>query len=140
MTASPFFEFALIAILAVVAGAVVSALLQVRRTARAVEELVRGVAPGAGGAATHLDSVLGRMDRALEGVETSTRSVAGAFSDVSSFVRNLRQPTGGSAPSWFAALSNIAAGAAQAWSAVSSKRSGDSGAASSTKEGGQKDV
>lgn len=141
MTASIFAQYALLGVLVVIAGFTIPALLQVRRTARAVEDLVRAVAPGAAGAATHLDSVLGRVDRAFEGVESGTRSVAGTFAGLGAFVRGLRQPGGGSAvSSWLAALSSIFAGMSQAWTVVSSRRSEKAAQAHSTKEGGHENV
>jgi len=141
VTASTFTQFALLGVLVVLAGFTIPALLQVRRTARAVEELVRSVSPGAAGAATHLDSVLGRVDRVFEGVENGTRSVAGTFEGLGAFLRGLRQPGGASViSSWLTALSSIFAGMSQAWSVVSSRRSSKPATAQPTKKGGQDDV
>jgi len=141
VTASVFAQFAMVGVLAVIAGFIIPALLQVRRTARAVEDLVRAVSPGATGSVTHLDAVLGRVDRALESVENGSKSVASACSGVSAFVHGLRWPAGGPAGSaWLTALSGLLAGMAQTWTVVSSKRSDKAAKAQATKDGGQKDV
>jgi hypothetical protein len=113
---------AAVGLLAVLVGFTVPALLQLRRTARALENFLEGVTPRIESATSNLDSVLGRMDRVMRGMEDGTRGITGALGSAGAFLSNLRPPAapGGGASSWLAALSALLSGLWQAWSALAS--------------------
>ncbi len=92
MTSTLIVQVVLLGLLALVVAYVVPLLIQVRRTARAVEELVRDAGPRITGAVTNLDSVLGRTDRVLEGLENGTRGITGAVTGVGSLLGMLKSP------------------------------------------------
>ncbi len=124
MTLSTFAEFGLLIVLLVFAGFCIPTLLQLRRTARAVEEFVRGVGPQLESATTNLDSMLGRVNRVAGSIEAGTRGLAQTLAGVGSFMATLR-PTahGGQSPAaaWLAALASLLNGLLQAWNACTSR-------------------
>lgn len=137
-------------VLALLAGYAIPTLVQVRRTAKAMEDMVRDVQPRLVGATTNLDSVLGRTDRVMEGLETGALGVTGAVANLSSFLRNLKIPRKGlnKGPATMAVLANFISGAWQAWDAFAKESGppaddpgGASGAASPPgSQGGNSDV
>jgi hypothetical protein len=142
LTPSVVAQLVLVAVLLVLAGFTIPALLQVKRTARAVEEFVRDVSPGVRSATTNLDSVLGRVDSVMGSVETGTRGLTGALSGLGAFVGNLRPPVPGGSPaaSWLAAIASLLSGFVQAWSARSAKPETAPRQDDSNPEGGKADV
>jgi hypothetical protein len=107
-----------IALLAVLVGYTVPALIQVRKTALAAEEFLRVMTPRVEGATANLDAVLGRIDRIARGMEDGTRGITGALGGVGDFFAGLKPPAqpGGGASSWLAALASLLSGFWQAWS------------------------
>ena len=124
MTQTLVFQMGLLVILAAFAGYAIPTLIQVRKTAKAVEDMVRDVQPRILGATTSLDSVLGRTDRVMEGVESGARGISGAVTSLSSFLGNLKVPLKGinKGPATMAALANFITGAWQAWAAFSKEK------------------
>lgn len=125
-------------LLAVLVGYTVPTLIQLRKTASAVEEFIRGVTPRIEAATSNLDSVLARMDRVMRGMEDGTRGITGVMGSVGSFLANLRPPTtpGRGISNWFAAVSATLSGLWQAWSVMS--RPGPR-AATAARDGGSND-
>lgn len=124
MTQTLVFQMGLLVILAAFAGYAIPTLIQVRKTAKAVEDMVRDVQPRILGATTSLDSVLGRTDRVMEGVESGARGISGAVTSLNSFLGNLKVPLKGinKGPATMAALANFITGAWQAWAAFSQEK------------------
>jgi hypothetical protein len=124
MDLSTVFQLGLLLILAALAGYAIPALIQMRRTAKAMEDMVNDVRPRLVAATANLDSVLGRTDRVMEGLESGAIGVANTLASVKSFVGNLKLPLKGikRGPASMAALANFVSGALQAWSAFSAER------------------
>jgi hypothetical protein len=114
-------QIALLGLLGVLVGYAIPVLIQVRRTARVMEDLVRDSSPRLLGATANLDSVLGRTDRVMQGMEYGARGITGAVSGVQSFLGNFRMPASGvkRGPATMAALANFLSGVWQAWVAFS---------------------
>lgn len=143
MTLSTVAEFALLLVLLLFVGFSIPTLLQLRRTARAVEELVQGVRPQLEGATTSLESVLGRVDRATGSVETGTRGLAQALAGIGSFMATLRPEVRGgqsSVAAWLAALASFLQGLLQAWNACTSKRRTGNPQPATPEDGGKNHV
>lgn len=143
MTLSTFAEFAMLGVLLLLAVFSIPTLLQLRRTARAVEELVQGVRPQLEGATTSLDSVLGRVDRVTGSVEAGTRGLAQALAGVGSFMATIRPGVhGGQSPvaTWLAALASFLQGLLQAWNACTSKTRTENPQPAAPKDGGEDHV
>lgn len=126
MTSTLFFQLGLLVILAAFALYAIPTLIQVRRTAKAVEEMVHDVRPRLVGATTSLDSVLGRTDRVMEGLEKGSRGITGAVAGLGSFLSNLKMPLKGvnRGPATMAALANFLSGAWQAWAVFTHDKDG----------------
>jgi len=120
VTSTLIVQIVLLGLLAVVVAYVVPLLIQIRRTARAVEELVRDAGPRLTGAVTNLDSVLGRTDRVLEGLENGTRGISGAVTGVGSLLGMLKS-TGKGVSRGPAALAGLLSILAAAWKASSAR-------------------
>lgn len=133
MTLTTFFQAGLLAVLALLAGYAIPTLIQVRRTAKAMEDMVRDVQPRLVGATSNLDSLLGRSDRVMQGLEHGARGVSGAMASLSSFLVNLKVPLKGlhKGPATMAALANFLSGAWQAWAAFSKEPGAPGGGAAS---------
>ncbi len=131
MTSTLVMQIVLLGLLAVVVAYLVPMLIQIRRTARAAEELLRDAGPRIAGAAGSLDSVLGRTDRVLEGLENGTRGITGAVTGFGSLL-TLMKATGKrvtKGPAALAGLLSILAAAWQASAAYSKRSRGGDGAA-----------
>ena len=117
MALSAILGFIAVVLLAVLVGYTVPALIQVRKTARAAEKFLREMTPRVESATLNLDSVLGRMDRVMKGMEDGTRGITGALGGVGDFISNLRPPavSGGGASNWMAAIASLLSGFWQAW-------------------------
>ena len=135
MTPSQIIALLAVVLLAVLVGFTIPTLLQVRKTMLALEEFVRGVTPRIEAATTNLDSVLGRMDRVMKGMEDGTRGITGVMGSAGAFLSHLRPPavTGAGASSWLAALSSLLSGLWQAYSVIASNPP----ARAATAEGGK---
>ena len=117
MTSTVVFQVVLLVILAALAGYTIPTLIQLRRTARVVEDMVRDVQPRVLSATVNLDSVLGRTDRVMEGVESGARGISGVITGLGSFMGGLKAPARGvpKGPATMAALANFITGAWQTW-------------------------
>jgi len=118
-----------VVLLGVLVGYTVPALIQIRKTARAAEEFLRGMTPRIESATSNLDSVLGRLDRVMRGMEDGTRGLTGAIGGVEDFLSFLK-PRGrkeGGSSGLLAALASVVAGFTQAWSFVTGGRPAPAG-------------
>ena len=85
-------------------------------------------------ATSNLDSVLGRVDRVMRGIEDGTRGITSAVGGFGDFISNLRPPAhaGGGASGSLAAMASLLTLFWQAWSHVTERRpaqaAGDGGA------------
>lgn len=119
MTPPVIVGFAVVVLVAVLVGFAVPALIQVRRTARVVEEFVRGVTPRIENATSNLDSVLGRADRVMRGFEEGTRGIAGFMGSLGALLAGLRPAAAsGSGAALLSALASLLSGLWSAWSVV----------------------
>jgi len=123
----------------VIAGALVAftipALVQLKRTLKALEESVRGVTPNVVSATSNLDQVLGRADRVLRGVEEGTHGINTALGSFGRLVSSLAPRSG---PTWLVTLLGLASGLKQAWRTVVSPRPGAAAPPASGPKGGTK--
>jgi hypothetical protein len=121
MTPTTIIWLGVLVLLAVLVGYLVPTLIQIRKTALAAEELLRGIRPRIEAATSNLDSVLARMDRVMRGMEDGTRGITGVMGSVGSFLSHLRPPMtpGRGVSNWFAAISSTLSGVWQAWSVIS---------------------
>jgi hypothetical protein len=115
----------LLVLLTLLVAYTIPTLLQLRRTARAVEELVRGVGPRVESATSNLESVLGKADRVSAKLESGAIGVTSALAGLGAFLANLRPPHYAAGPdgaNWPAALSSMLTGLFQAWTVFTSKK------------------
>lgn len=146
MTASDIAQLGLLTVVAILVGFSIPAIVQVRRTARAAEELLRGAGPRVESAAANLDSVLGRVDRVAGNVEGASHGMAAAFTGIGNLVGRLKPPVGSSpgGAAWLAAFTNLISGFWQAWSAYTGTHRNAAGhqdsAPETRKEGEDKNV
>lgn len=117
MTPSVVFGFIAIALLAILVGYFVPTLIQIRKTAQAAEVLLRGMGPRIESATSNLDSVLGRVDRVLKGMEDGTRGITGAMGGFGDLLSKLRPQSPGGSFGTVAALGALLAGLRMAWNA-----------------------
>ncbi|HXI04229.1 MAG TPA: DUF948 domain-containing protein [Candidatus Saccharimonadales bacterium] len=123
MTSTLLVQLAIVGIVGVLVGYAIPALIQVRRTARAVEALVRDATPHLIAATSNLDSILGRTDRVIEGMEHGARGLTGAISGINSFIGHLKVPMKSipRGPAAMAAFASFLSGMWQAWAAFGKK-------------------
>ena len=119
MTSSAIAGVAVFALLAVLVAYTVPTLIQIRRTARAAEELLRGITPRIESATSNLDSVLVRTDRMMRGMEEGSRGITEAMGGLGALCSNLRpaSSTGGGVSKWIVEVSSLISGVRAAWSA-----------------------
>ncbi|MBI3448753.1 MAG: hypothetical protein HY049_07545 [Acidobacteria bacterium] len=113
-----------VVLLGILVGYTVPTLIQIRKTARAAEEFLKGMTPRIESATSNLDSVLGRLDRVMRGMEDGTRGLSGAIGGMGDFLSFLKPPgrKEGSSSGILAALASVVAGFSQAWSLMTGGR------------------
>ena len=121
MTSTLLIQLGLLVILAVLVGFAIPTIVQIRRTAKAVEDLVQEFRPKLLDATTNLDTLLGRANRSIEGVEEGARSVVSTMSDVRAAISSFMPPMGRSSrvPTALSALVSFLSGA---WGALSARK------------------
>lgn len=114
MTPSMLLAIAAVVLLAALVAWTIPLLVQLRRTARTMEETLRDTAPQLRSAATNLNSVLGKADRVLQGMEDGTRGLSGALDSIATFARaaeaSRRAPAGFPIAGWLALAWKVASG------------------------------
>ena len=121
MTSTLLIQLGLLVILAVLVGFAIPTIVQIRRTAKAVEDLVQEFRPKLLDATTNLDTLLGRANRSIEGVEEGARSVVSTMSDVRAAISGFMPPMGRASrvPTALSALVSFLSGA---WGALSARK------------------
>lgn len=128
---NPWFVLAVgaLILLAILVVYLVRTLNQMKRTASAMEDLLRGIQPRIEHATASIDSLVSRSDRIMGTIEQGTRRASdalGGLSDgltnISSFIGSFRPPIFRDRPNpkvsqWVSAGSSLLTGVWEAWSA-----------------------